>query len=53
MLKIICSYCQTILDYKEGDDGVSHGVCPSCKKKQLRLLEEMIREQQKGKDHGK
>lgn len=47
MIKIVCSHCQAILGYKEGGDGVSHGVCPPCKEKQLKLLEEMIEEQKK------
>lgn len=50
MLTIKCSHCQTILGYKEGGDGVSHGICPSCKEKQLKLLEEMLEEQKKEGD---
>lgn len=50
MLTIKCSYCPTILGYKEGGNGVSHGVCPKCLEEQNRLLEEMLEEQKKGKD---
>jgi hypothetical protein len=40
-------HCQKILGYKEGGEGVSHGICPQCKEEQIKLLEEMLEEQAK------
>ena len=28
-LKVICAWCQRVL--RDGDHGVSHGICPACK----------------------
>jgi len=36
MIEMICAWCKKKFREKEGGDGVSHGICPSCLKKQLK-----------------
>lgn len=43
---IVCAYCQKRIGTKEGGEGVSHGACPDCHKKQLEEIEKWVKEQQ-------
>lgn len=47
MITVVCAECKKILGYKEGGEGISHGLCDECLEKQYKLLEEMIKEQKK------
>jgi hypothetical protein len=42
LMEIICAWCTKHLGWTSGE-GVTHGICPDCLKKQDRELEEMKR----------
>jgi hypothetical protein len=41
MLKIVCAWCGKVMGYKEGGDGITHGMCADCYAAMEREIEEM------------
>jgi len=43
-MKVVCAWCGKELGFKEGNGGISHGICETCKEKVKKELEQIKRE---------
>jgi hypothetical protein len=44
---IVCAYCREFIDVKQGSMySITHGICPDCYKKEMKKIEEQIKNRQ-------